>query len=104
MPAGAFVFVTLIGSVAVVAGTMACSSVEDTNVVEEAAIRPKCTTELLLNPMPVIVTSVPVGPLAGLNPVTASVTVNGVAVVAVPPLSLTEMGAETAPLGTTAVS
>src|SRR5260370_17183281 len=61
------------------------------------------TVELLLKPTAVIVTTVPVGPLAGLKPVTDSVTVKFETLVAVPAGVVTETLAVTAPFGTVAL-
>lgn len=104
VPFGAVVLVTLIAPVVAVAGTVACNSVEDTNVTLDAATPWNLTVELLVNPIPLIVTIAPAGPLVGLMPVIDSVGVNIVLLVAVPWALLTEIVAGTAPLGTIAVS
>jgi hypothetical protein len=61
------------------------------------------TVELLLKPTPLIVTTVPVGPVAGLKPVIDSVTVKFEALVPVPAGVVTEIFAVTAPFGTIAL-
>jgi hypothetical protein len=100
---GAVVFVTVIGPVVAVEGTVAFSSVDEMWVTLEATVPLNFTVELLLNPTPVIVTTVPVGPLVGLKPVIDSVTVKFEALVAVPAGVVTEILAVTAPFGTTAL-
>jgi hypothetical protein len=93
----------MIGPVVAVEGTVALSWVDETWVTLEAAVPLNFTVELLLNPTPVIVTTVPVGPLLGLKPVTDRVTVKFEALVPVPAGVVTEILAVTAPFGTTAL-
>ena len=59
-----------------------------------------------MKPVPVRVTSVPTGPLAGETPVItgAGTTVNAVPLVAVPPGVVTWISPEVAPTGTVAVT
>jgi hypothetical protein len=104
VPVGAVVLVTLIGPVVAPEGTLALSSVDETWVTTVAGLVLKRTAELVLNPMPVMVTTVPTAPLAGENLVIDSLGVNLVALVPVPAAVVTEIGAATAPLGTTALS
>jgi hypothetical protein len=104
VPEGAVVLVTVIAPLVAVAGTVACSSVEDTSLTFVAATPLNFTVELALNPAPSIVTTVPDGPLPGLKPVIESVGVNVWLLVDVPWESLTEIAAGTAPLGTIATS
>jgi hypothetical protein len=59
------VFVTLTGPLVAFDGTVAFSCVDDTNVTALAATPLNFTLELLVNPTPVIVTTVPAGPLTG---------------------------------------
>ncbi|MEY2515190.1 MAG: hypothetical protein QOJ89_2548 [bacterium] len=69
VPTGAVVLVTLTTPLVAVDGTVARSCVADTNVLAVAAMPLSCTLELLVNPTPLIVTTVPYGPLAGLTAV-----------------------------------
>ena len=74
--------------------------------VKVAALVPlKLTAVAPVRLVPVITTLVPTGPLVGLKLVTvgAEVTVKEVALVAVPPGVVTEMGPVVAPEGTAAV-
>jgi hypothetical protein len=104
VPVGAAVLTTLIGPVVAVAGTVAFSWVEETTVVA-AAVPWNLAVELELKPIPLIVTTVPPGPLEGLKPVIARVGVKFAALEALPALSDTEMlPAAASPLGTTARS
>jgi hypothetical protein len=100
---GALVLVTLIGPVVAVEGTVAFSWVDETWVTLVAAVPLNFTVELLLNPTPLIVTTVPVGPLLGLKPVIDRVTVKFEALVPVPAGLVTEILPVTAPFGTTAL-
>jgi hypothetical protein len=77
--------------------------VDETWVTLEAAAPLNFTVELLLKPTPLIVTTVPVGPLAGAKPVIDSVTVKFEALVPVPAGVVTEILPVTAPLGTVAL-
>jgi hypothetical protein len=97
------VFVTLIGPVVAVEGTVAFSWVDETWVTLEAAVPLNFTVELLLKPIPVIVTTVPAGPLFGLKPVIDIVTVKLDALVPVPAGVVTEILPLTAPFGTVAL-
>jgi hypothetical protein len=101
---GVVVFLTLIGPVVAAEGTVTLSSVEDTCVTADAEVLLNFTVELELNPMPVILTTVPPGPLAGLKPVIESVVTKLVALPPVPPAVMTQTLPAAAPDGTTAVS
>ena len=96
--------VTAIGRVVAPVGTVALSSVAETNVTLDELMPWNLTVELEVKPTPLIVTTVPAGPLAGVNDVIDRVGVNCVLLVAVPCPSVTEIVAGTAPLGTTAFS
>jgi hypothetical protein len=74
------VFVTVTGPDVAPAGTVARSRVAETRVTALAARPLNFTTELALNPAPLIVTTVPCGPLVGAIDVIENVTVNGVIV------------------------
>ena len=102
VPVGAIEFVTVIGPVLAVGGTVALSRVEETSVVV-AATPLNLTAELALNPTPLIVTTVPGGPLEGLNDVIEKVTVKGV-IVADPLGVVTVIVPVVAPLGTVTFS
>lgn len=71
--------------------------------VKVALVPLKLTAVAPVNPVPVMVTEVPAGPLKGLKPVTLSVTVKLVELVAVPAAVVTEMAPVVAPEGTVAV-
>lgn len=100
---GAVVFVTVMGPVVAVEGTLAFSWVDETWITLEAAVPLNFTIELLLNPIPVIVTTVPAGPVVGLKPVIDSVTVKFEALVPVPAAVVTEILPVMAPFGTVAL-
>src|SRR6202035_181532 len=104
VPVGVVVLVTVIGPVVAADGTVALSCVADMWVTLEAAVPLNFTFELLLNPIPLIVTTLPCGPPAGLKPVIESVSVKRVALVPVPAGVTTEIFPATAPFGTTALS
>src|SRR5918995_578289 len=98
--------VTRIGPVVAVAGTVAviCVSELKTNVADTPL---KVTEVAPVNPVPVMTTVVPTGPLVGLNDVIVGtgdgVTSKFVALAAVPSESVTSMGPSVAPAGTVAV-
>ena len=99
--------VTEIGPVVAPAGTVAlmCVLLVTVNVVAETPLNFTAVAPVKL--VPVIVTDVPTGPLAGVNEVIVgapvTVTVKLVALVAVPPAVVMEMGPVVAPVGTVAV-
>jgi hypothetical protein len=97
------VFVTVTGPDVAPAGTIARSRVDDTWVTVVAARPLNFTTELALNPTPLIVTAVPCGPLVGPIAVIENVTVNGV-IVAVPEGVDTVIVPVAAPFGTVTFS
>lgn len=103
VPKGAKVLITLTGPVVAVAGTVACSSVGDTNDVA-AATPLNLTTELLLNPTPSTVTTVPAGAPRGLRPVVENVGTNALMLVALPGPRLTVIADGRSPFGTAAQS
>ena len=103
VPVGAVAFVTVIGPVVAVEGTVAFSWVDEMWVTLDARVPLNFTLELLLNPVPVIITTVPAGPLVGLKPVIDSVTVKFEALVPVPAGVMTEILPVTAPVGTVAL-
>jgi hypothetical protein len=103
-PFGAVVLVTVIVPVVAPAGTVAWSWVDEMCITLEAATPLNLTVAVEVNPTPLIVTTVPTGPLGGLKPVIDSVGMNCPELVPVPSLSLTEMADWTAPLGTVALS
>jgi hypothetical protein len=96
--------VTVIGPVVAVDETLALSWVEETRFALAALTPLNLTTELLLKPTPLSVTTVPVGPLGGLKLVIESVGVKFVALDPVPAGVVTEIFPGTAPFGTTALS
>jgi hypothetical protein len=105
VPTGAAVLVTVIGPVVAPAGTVAFRRVADTWVTVVAVVPLNLTAELLLKPRPLIVTTVPTGPVFGEKLVIDSVGVKFVAPVdAVPAGVVTVIGAGTAPLGTVTFS
>jgi hypothetical protein len=95
---------TVIGPVVAPAGTVAWSLEAETNVTLVALMPLNFTVEALLNPIPLIVTDVPAGPLEGLKPVIDSVGAKLVALDPVPAGVVTEIVAVLAPFGTIAVS
>jgi hypothetical protein len=98
------VLVTVSFPVVAVEGTTAVSFVEDTCVTLVAATPLNLTVEPVLNPIPLIVTLVPYGPLVGEKLVTDSVGVNDDALVTVPAAVVTEiLDATASPFGTVAV-
>jgi hypothetical protein len=103
VPIGAVVLVTVIGPSVAVGGTVAVSFVAETNVTALAATPLNFTLELLVNPTPVSVTTVPRGPLVGAMAVIDSVGVKLAALVAVPAAVGTEIFPATAPSGTVAL-
>lgn len=103
VPVGAAVLVTVIGPVVAVEGTVAFSWVAETCVVD-AACPLNLTAELELKPAPWIVTTVPVGPLAGLKLVSENVGVKVAALVPVPAAVVTAILPAVAAFGTTAVT
>jgi hypothetical protein len=96
--------VTSIGPLVAPAGTVAviCTSL---STVKLAVVPLKSTAVAPVKPLPVMVTEVPTGPLAGLKPLTAggSVTVKLPVLVAVPFGVVTPTGPLVAPAGTVAV-
>jgi hypothetical protein len=98
-------FVTLIGPLVAPSGTFARSCVSESTVKALAAVPLKVTLVVPLNPLPVRVTSVPTGPLVGLNEAICGVTITtkSLALLAVPSAFVTLIGPVLAPLGTTAV-
>ena len=102
VPTGAAVLVTLIVPLLAPLGTVAFSFVEDTYVTVLAAAPLKLTVEVLVKPTPVIVTTFPGAPLAGVKLATDSVGLNRPLLVAVAAGVVTVMSAESAPLGTVA--
>jgi hypothetical protein len=103
VPVGALVLVTVTGPVVAVAGTVAFSCVAETCTTVLAVTPLNFTAELALKPTPLIVTTVPCGPLDGLIEVIAKVTVNGV-IVAIPDGVVTVIVPVVAPLGTVTFS
>jgi hypothetical protein len=103
VPVGLVVLVTVIGPLVAPVGTVALSWVVDREVTV-ALVPSNFTTELELNPTPLIVTDVPAAALVGLRPVIDSATVKLVLLVAVPAAVVTEILPVTAPLVTTAFS
>jgi hypothetical protein len=98
--------VTAISPVEAPAGTIAVSDVADATV-KDALVPPKVTLVVPVKFVPVTVTFVPTGPLVGVNDEmvgAGTVTVNGVALVAVPPGVVTAIGPVVAPFGTVAWS
>src|SRR5207248_208280 len=98
--------VTVIGPVVAPAGTVAASWVGETTVNALAAVPLKETCVAPLNPMPVIVTTVPTGPLPGEKLVIVGgtmVTVKLAALAALPSGVVTAIGPLVAPPGTVAV-
>lgn len=85
-------------------GTVAFSCVEDTWFTDEAVAPLNFTTDVPLKPTPLIVTTVPTGPLPGLKLTIERVGVKLVELVPVPAAVVTEIFPGIAPLGTVAVS
>ena len=84
-------------------GTIAVICVDELTVYVPAEAPPKVTPVALLNPLPVMVTTVPTGPLIGLKPLIAGMTSKAVVLTPVPPVPVTEMEPLSAPAGTVAV-
>jgi hypothetical protein len=103
VPAGAAVLVTLTAPLVAADGTVAFSCVAETKVTALAGVPLNFTVEVLVNPTPVIVTTVPDGPLAGEMPVIDSVGVKLVELVPVPAAVVTLIAPTVAPLGTVAL-
>ena len=82
-------------------GTVALSFLADTRLTL-AATPPKLTVELLLKPIPLIVTTVPGAPLSRLRPITDSVGSNLGLLFTVTPGETSEIAPAFAPLGTVA--
>jgi hypothetical protein len=81
--------------------------VAELTVNDVAAVPLNATPVAPVNPVPVIVTDVPTGPLVGENPVTVgadAATVNELALVPVPPAVVTDTVPLVAPVGTVAVT
>jgi hypothetical protein len=100
---GEAVFVNVIGPAVAVDDTVALNWVDETWTTLDAEAPLNFTSELLLKPTPVTVTTVPFGPLAGLNPVIDNVTVKFDALAPVPAAVVTETLPVTAPFGTVAL-
>ncbi len=94
----------MIGPVVAAEGTVALSCDEETNVTAVALVPWNLTVEPALNPTPLIVTTVPAGPLAGLKEVTDRVGVKLAALPLEPAGVVTATRPVTAPFGTTALS
>lgn len=99
VPAGV---VTAIGPLLAPDGTVAVIWVSELNV-KLALVPLKVTAVAPVNPVPVIVTEVPTGPLDGEKPVTLSETVKLTELVAVPAAVVIATGPVVAPDGTLAV-
>jgi hypothetical protein len=97
-----FVF-TLIIPELVPEATVARICVPDTTVTELANVPWNLTTLSGEKPVPLMVTTLPTGPLAGLKLVIVGLTLNCFLLIAVPPLVVTEMLSVIAPAGTVAV-
>ena len=97
-------FVTEIVPVVPPAGAVAFNCVLLTCCTVAALVPWNFTVDVLLKPAPVIVTTVPAGPPAGLRPVIDSVGVKLVPLVPAPAGVVTEIFPTAAPLGTTAFS
>jgi hypothetical protein len=86
-------------------GTVAVNCVSEFTVKLVAATPPKVILLVCVNPVPVITTAVPTGPLVGLNPVrVVSTTVKAVVLVAEPQGVVTAILPVMAPAGTVAVT
>jgi hypothetical protein len=96
---------TSIGPLAAPAGTVVVIVVSFTTVNAGCGVPLKRTALAPVKPLPVSVTAVPTGPLAGLNVVRvgAAITVKLAPLVAVPPAVTTSIGPVVAPLGTVVV-
>jgi hypothetical protein len=94
---------TLIGPVVAPLGTVAVICVSESTVKEVAGVPLNLTAVAPVKVVPVMVTAVPTGPLPGVNDVICGVTVNGLALVAVPLGVVTWMVPVVAPIGTVAV-
>ncbi len=95
-------FATAIGPVVPPAGAVAFSCVEETWVTLVAGVPLNFTVELLSNPTPVIVTTVPAGPNEGLSPVIDRFGVKLAELEPLPAGVLTVIWPGVAPSGTTA--
>ncbi len=84
-------------------GTVAVTCVSEFTVKLVAATPPKVTFVACVRLTPVIVTTVPTGPLGGLKVLSCGVTRNVLLLVSVPLLVVTVTGPVVAPLGTVAV-
>ncbi len=104
VPTGAAVLVTVIGPLVAVVGTVALSTVAEVCVTVVDATPLNFTVEVLVKPTPLIVTIVPVGPLAGVNDLIDNVGVKFVAETALPAPVVTVIGAAIAPFGTVTLS
>jgi hypothetical protein len=98
------VFVTVIGPLVALAGTTATSLLGSVRLATVAGTPSKFTVAVEVNPFPMIVTSVPYGPLAGANEASVNVTSKLEELLAVPPGVVTETFPLVAPLGTTALT
>jgi hypothetical protein len=103
VPVTPVVLVTVIGPEVAVDGTVAFSRVAETWVTALAATPLNFTPEVALNPTPLIVTTVPEGPLVGAKLVIDRVGVKFEALVPVPAAVVTEIFPTAAPLGTVAL-
>lgn len=95
---------TVIRPVVVPAGTTAVIWFAELTVTLVAAVPLKLTVDEPSNPLPVITTDVPTGPLAGAKDMIDGVTVKLAAVVTVPPVVTTVIGPVVAPPGTVVVT
>jgi hypothetical protein len=103
VPAGGVVLVTVILPVLAPVGTIATSLLGGVRLRTVAATPLNFTDDVDVNPVPVIVTSVPLGPLEGVKLVIDSVGVKFAALVAVPAAVVTEIFPVVAPSGTVAL-
>jgi hypothetical protein len=97
------VVVTAILPVFAPVGTSAVTCVSECTAKVVAATPSKLTAVVCVRALPVIVTEVPTGPLAGVNPVMAGSTLNVCALVSVVAPVVTVTGPDCAPAGTVAV-
>jgi DNA-binding transcriptional regulator YdaS (Cro superfamily) len=94
--------VTRSGPVVTPAGAVACITVSEVTV-KVAALTPLNVTAVApVKLVPLIVTTVPAGPLAGVKLAIVDATAKVLALVAVPPAVVTRSGPVVAPLGTVA--
>lgn len=103
VPVGAEVLATVTNPVVVPAATFACSWVGEFSFTDVAATPLTLTVELALNPTPLTLRSVPIGPEAGSRAVIDKVGVNLAVVVALPARFSTVIVLGPMPFGTVAV-